>query len=125
MTASGFGVDVVLELAGGAYADVDIAAAASKGRIVLVSAMAGASASLPILTVMGKRLTITGTMLRPRDTEEKAAATAAFARDVVPLLASRAVAPVVDAILPLDGAQDAYELLASDKTFGKVILDCR
>ena len=74
---------------------------------------------------MGKRLTIAGTVLRARDTQEKAAATAAFARDVVPLLAAGTVAPVVDATLPLERAADAYDLLASDATFGKVILDCR
>ena len=51
-------------------------------------------------------------------------ATSAFTRDVVPLLASKTVAPVVDAVLPLDQAAAAYELLASDATFGKVILDC-
>jgi NADPH:quinone reductase-like Zn-dependent oxidoreductase len=73
---------------------------------------------------MGKRLTIAGTLLRARDAAEKAAATDEFVRDVVPLLASGAVAPVVEAVLPLEDAAAAYELLASDATVGKVILDC-
>ena len=63
-------------------------------------------------------------MLRARNAHEKAAATAGFVRDVVPLLADGRVAPVVDAVLPLDRAAEAYELVASDTTFGKVILDC-
>ena len=74
---------------------------------------------------MAKRLTIIGTVLRARNAHEKAAATDGFVRDVVPLLADGRVAPVVDAVIPLDRAADAYDLVASDATFGKVILDCR
>jgi NADPH:quinone reductase len=73
---------------------------------------------------MGKRLRIFGTVLRARDTDEKTAATNAFVRDVVPLLANGRLAPVIDRVVPLADAPAAYELLASDATFGKVILDC-
>jgi NADPH:quinone reductase-like Zn-dependent oxidoreductase len=65
-----------------------------------------------------------GTVLRARNASEMAAATDAFVRDVVPLLAEGRVAPVVERVLPLDRAAEAYELVASDATFGKVILDC-
>jgi len=102
-----------------------VQAAALSGRIVLVGAMAGTSATLPIHITMAKRLAIFGTVLRARNAEEKAAATAAFVRDVVPLLADARIAPVVDAVFPLDRVAEAYELVASDTTFGKVILDCR
>jgi putative PIG3 family NAD(P)H quinone oxidoreductase len=119
------GVDVVLDLVGGRYVEVDIDAAALKGRIVLIGALAGASAQLSVLAVMGKRLTIAGTMLRARDKQEKADAVAAFARDVVPLLAAGTVRPAIDAILPMQRVADAYDLLASDATFGKVVLDFR
>jgi NADPH:quinone reductase-like Zn-dependent oxidoreductase len=118
------GVAVTIDLAGGRYAEVDIAAAAVQGRIVLVGAIAGTSATLPIHITMAKRLSIYGTMLRARSAEEKAAATAAFVRDVVPMLADGRIAPIVDAELPLDRAAEAYELVRSDQTFGKVILDC-
>ena len=60
-----------------------------------------------------------------RDAQEKAAATDGFVRDVVPLLADGRIAPVVETVIPLDRAADAYDLVASDTTFGKVILDCR
>ncbi len=120
---TGQGVDVVLDLVGGHYVEVDIDAAALKGRIVLIGALAGASAQLSVLAVMGKRLTIAGTMLRARDEQEKADAVAAFARDVVPLLAAGSVRPVVDATLPMERVAEAYDLVASDATFGKVILD--
>jgi NADPH:quinone reductase-like Zn-dependent oxidoreductase len=118
------GAAVTIDLAGGRYVEVDIAAAALCGRIVLVGAIAGNRASLPVHITMAKRLSIYGTVLRARNAQEKAAATAAFVRDVVPLLAAGRIAPVVDAVFPLDRAADAYELVRSDKTFGKVILDC-
>ena len=92
---------------------------------MLVGSIAGTRVSLPIHITMAKRLSIYGTVLRARNADEKGAATAAFVRDVVPLLASARIAPVVDAVLPLDRAAEAYDLVASDTTFGKVILDCR
>jgi len=118
------GAHVTVDLAGGRYVEADVAAATLQGRIVLVGAMAGATASLPITLVMGKRLTIIGTVLRARNAAEKAAATAAFVRDVAPLLAAGRVAPVIEQVLPLDRVADAYDLVASDTTFGKVVLDC-
>jgi NADPH:quinone reductase-like Zn-dependent oxidoreductase len=118
-------MDVVLDLAGGRYVETDIAVCALKGRIVLIGAMAGGRAELDVLGAMGKRLTIAGTLLRPRDKQEKAAATAAFERDVVPLLASGTVAPIVEKVMPIEAVEDAYELLESNTTFGKIILDCR
>jgi NADPH:quinone reductase-like Zn-dependent oxidoreductase len=74
---------------------------------------------------MGKRLRIHGTVLRARSVDEKTAATDAFARDVVPLLASGEIAPVVARTFPLDGAAEAYDLLASNTVFGKIVLDLR
>ncbi|MGQ0823611.1 MAG: NAD(P)H-quinone oxidoreductase [Actinomycetota bacterium] len=123
--ATGGGADVTLDLTGGPYVEVDVAAAAPRGRIVLIGTLAGGRAQLEILSAMGKRLQINGTVLRSRSDEEKAVATAAFARDVVPLLERGTIAPVVDAVVPLAKAADAYDLLASDTTFGKIVLDCR
>lgn len=119
------GAHVTIDLAGGRYVEADIAAAAVEGRIVLVGMVAGNRAGFPIHVVMGKRLTIIGTVLRARNAQEKAAATEGFVRDVVPLLADGRIAPVVETVVPLDQAADAYDLVASDATFGKVILDCR
>jgi putative PIG3 family NAD(P)H quinone oxidoreductase len=118
------GAHVTVDLAGGRYVEADIAAAAGQGRIVLVGMVAGIQSNFPIHAVMGKRLTIIGTVLRARSAAEKAAATDGFVRDVVPLLADGRIAPVVERVLPLDQVADAYELVASDATFGKVILDC-
>ena len=119
------GAHVTLDLVGGDYLAADVNAAAPKGRIVCIGTMAGGRATLPIMSILGKRLTLIGTVLRGRDVVEKAAATDAFVRDVVPLLADGRVAPVVEATFPLAQADEAYALLESDATFGKVILDCR
>ncbi len=120
------GVDVTLDLVGGPYVEADIAAAAPLGRIVLIGAMAGGGdVAFPVWTVMQKRLTIVGTLLRIRNASERTAATQAFATDVVPLLEQGTVAPVVDAVFPLEKATEAYDLVAGNTTFGKVILDCR
>ena len=72
---------------------------------------------------MFKRLRIYGTVLRGRTVEEKAAATDAFARDVVPLLASGAVAPVIARTFPLDDAARPTTCSPSDAVFGKIVLD--
>jgi NADPH:quinone reductase-like Zn-dependent oxidoreductase len=119
------GVDVTLELVGGTYIEADIGAAAPLGRIVLIGAMAGGDVAFPFWSVMQKRLSIIGTLLRIRDAREKADATQAFARDVVPLLEQETVVPIVDAVFPLEKANEAYDLVATNTTFGKVILDCR
>ena len=121
----GHGADVTLDLVGGTYLEAEVASAALLGRIVLIGTLAGSRASFDILGAMQRRLTIRGTVLRTRTFDEKAAVTRAFERDVVPLLANREIVPIIEATMPLDRVHDAYELLASDTTFGKIVLDCQ
>ena len=117
------GMDVILDLVGGPYLAADIASAARQARIMLIGLMAGrTAASLDLGAVLNKRLTIRGTVLRSRSDEEKAAVTSAFARDVVPLLASGAVRPVVDRVFPLAQIAEAHRLMESNATFGKLVL---
>jgi len=123
ITAVAGPVDVVLELVGGAYVAVDVRAAALRGRIVVIGAMGGGRCDLEVALLMVKRLRMMGTVLRSRSIDEKTAVTAAFARDVVPMLVAGTVQPVTEATFPLDAAPDAYALLGSDTTFGKVVLD--
>jgi putative PIG3 family NAD(P)H quinone oxidoreductase len=125
ITAAAGPIDVTIDLLGGPYLGVDIAAAAPKGRVVLVGVIAGARAELDMRTMMGKRLTIVGTVLRSRTAAEKADATHLFAGQVVPLLARGTIRPVIDAVVPVAEAERAYELVATDQTFGKVVLDLR
>ena len=119
---TGGGANVVLDLVAGRYVEADVLAAATGGRIVLIGALAGGQATLQVLTVMQKRLRMFGTVLRPRSLAEKTTASEAFVRDVVPLLADGTIAPVIEAVLPLADATEAYDRLASDATVGKIIL---
>jgi NADPH:quinone reductase len=116
-------VDVTLELVGGDYLVTDVAVAAPRGRIVLIGLMAGNRVQLDLGALMFKRLQLFGTTLRGRSVAEKAAATAAFTRDVVPLLASGEVTPVIARTMALDDAREAYDLLAADAVFGTIVLD--
>lgn len=114
--------DVVLDLLGGEYLSASVSFAAERARIVLVGALAGASAQLSILATMSKRLELHGTVLRGRDRTGKATAMAAFEHHVGPLLASGVVEPIVEDVVALADAPDAYERMGSDELFGKLVL---
>ena len=129
--ATGRGVDVVLDLVGGQYVEVDVGAAAVHGRIVLIGAMAGGEARLPVVTMMAKRLAMFGTMLRSRDGYETLQAFRA-AKPVITAKDSGGVLEWVDdgvSGIVTDGTAaalgDAYDRLASNATFGKIVLDCQ
>jgi NADPH2:quinone reductase len=115
-------VDVVIDLVGGPYLEVDVRVCAPLGRVVIVGVVAGSSAPLDMAAVMRKRITIVGTTLRARPDFEKAAAVAAFAKEIVPLLGCERLTPVVERTMPLSRAEEAYDLVRSNRTFGKVIL---
>ncbi len=117
------GADVVLELVGGPNLEPDFEALALKGRIVIVGTGAGAEASLSLRTLMGKRARVIGTMLRARPLEEKAAAVQAFAREVVPHLATGRIVPLVDRVLPAAQATAAFDRMQEAGKLGKVLLD--
>jgi putative PIG3 family NAD(P)H quinone oxidoreductase len=120
---SGKGIDVTMDLVAGAYVAAEIQAAAKRGRIMLIGTVAGRNATIPVGMVLGKRLMLRGTVLRARSIEEKREVTAAFARDVIPLFESGAIHPTVDTVYALDEIGAAHERLASNATFGKVVLD--
>ena len=115
-------VDVVLDLVGGNYLEVDMKVCRPQGRIVLVGLLAGATVDLDLGAVLRKRISLTGTVLRARPEWQKMQATAAFAREIVPLFERGVLKTVVDRVMPLDDVADAYELLSANKTIGKVII---
>jgi len=119
---SGRGVNVVIDLVGGAYLEANLSALAQKGRLVLVGTTAGAKATLDFGAVMRKRLTIIGTVLRARSAEEKATATRLFADQVVPLLAEGIVRPVVDRVYALEEVREAHLRMESNESFGKIVV---
>jgi NADPH2:quinone reductase len=118
----GRGVNVLIDLLGGAVLAGNLAAVAPRGRLVLVGLLAGTSGSLDLNLMLRKRLTIVGTTLRARPLEEKIAATSRFAAELLPWLARGLVRPVVDSIFPFDNFHGAQARMESNELFGKVIL---
>ena len=113
---------VVLELVGGDYVAEDLKCLQTLGRIVIVGLLAGLKTQLDMDAMLDKRARIMGTVLRARPIEEKIAAMRAFEAQVVPLLASGRVKPIVDRVMPLSDAAKAHEHMASNQGFGKIVL---
>jgi NADPH:quinone reductase-like Zn-dependent oxidoreductase len=116
------GADVVLELVGAPNFERDLDSLAIKGRIVVVGTGGGDTVTLPLRKLMGRRARVMGTGLRVRSLEEKAAAVQAFAREVVPHLASGRAVALVDRVFPADEAAAAFDRLAAPGKLGKVLL---
>ncbi|HUL73702.1 MAG TPA: NAD(P)H-quinone oxidoreductase [Vicinamibacterales bacterium] len=121
----GRGVDVILDIIGGAYADRNLSCLARDGRLVQIGVMGGSTAEISLRTIMLKRLTLTGSTLRIRTPAEKGAIALALEREVWPLIESGRVRPVVDTILPLADAAIAHAKLESGEVVGKVVLRVR
>jgi putative PIG3 family NAD(P)H quinone oxidoreductase len=119
---AGRGAHLILDLVGGAYFSEDLACIAHRGRVMLVGLTAGARAEIDLGAILRNRVTIIGTVLRSRTLKEKAEAVAAFEADVVPLLASGDVRPVVDRVFPAECVREAHSYLESNESFGKVVL---
>lgn len=119
----GKGIDVILDMVGGDYVDRNYDAAAIDGRIVQIAVMGGAKATANQAKLMTKRLTHTGSTLRPRSVEFKAGVAAELEATVWPLLASRRIAPVMDMIFPLTEAWRAHERMEEGEHIGKIVLD--
>jgi putative PIG3 family NAD(P)H quinone oxidoreductase len=121
----GRGVDLILDIIGADYLDRNLRALAVDGRLVQIGLMSGAEASLDLRRVLARRLTITGSTLRPRSVEEKSVIAAALRREVWPLLESGRVRPIVYRTFPLARASDAHRLMESSEHIGKIVLTCR
>jgi putative PIG3 family NAD(P)H quinone oxidoreductase len=121
----GRGVNVIIDLVGAKYLAANLKALATHGRLVLVSTSAGAEAPLNFSTVMGKRLTIVGTVLRSRSNEEKATATRLFVEQVVPVLADGTIKPVLDRVYKLEEVREAHTRMESNESFGKIVLEIK
>lgn len=119
----GKGVEVILDMVGGDYVDRNYHAAAVEGRIVQIATLGGAKATADISRLMVKRLTHTGSTLRPRSVEFKATIAAELEAKVWPLLAARKVQPVMDMIFPLTEAWRAHERMEEGEHIGKIVLD--
>lgn len=115
------GCPLVLDFVGAPYAQENLASLAPGGRIVVIGTMGGTKPTLDLSILMRTRASIVGTVLRPRPLEEKIAATQAFARDVLPLVAAGKVKPIVDARLPAARAREGHERMEKNESFGKIV----
>ena len=119
----GRGVDLILDIVGGSYVNRNLAALAAGGRLLVIGFMEGEPmASVDLRRVLGRRLTITGSALRPRSVREKGDIAAALQREVWPLLERGDVKPVVYRTFPLTEAPAAHRLMESSAHIGKIVL---
>ncbi len=121
-TTDGRGVDVILDMVAGDYVPRNIKCLAEDGRLVIIAFLGGSKAHIDFNPVMRKRLTLTGSTLRPRSLEKKAEIAAALRAQVWPLLSSGRVKPVIDTVLPLAQAAEAHGLMESSRHVGKIML---
>jgi NADPH2:quinone reductase len=119
----GRGVDVVLDVVGGDYLMRNVAAIRTGGTIVQVGVMGGGATEINLGALLPKRAHLVGTVLRPRPLEEKAAASARFAAEVVPSIESGAIRPVIDRRYPLAEIAEAHRYLETNANVGKVLID--
>ena len=118
----GRGVDVILDNMGASYLARNVAALATGGHLVVIGLQGGTRAELDLGALMGKRATVMVTSLRSRPVQEKAAIVAAVVENVWPLVASGALRPVVDRVLPIQSAAAAHEVVEAGQNVGKVVL---
>lgn len=118
----GWGVEGALELVGGEYLPRTLEALAPRGKVVLVGLTAGRAAELDLGRILSRRLTIEGTVLRTRSSDEKAGLAVAFTKEVLPHFAAGRLRPVVDRVLPFEEVREAHRLLEANATFGKVVV---
>lgn len=119
----GRGVDLVLDMVGGDYVPRNLSCLAEDGRHVSIAFLGGASATIPIPLVMTRRLTLTGSTLRARPLDFKAALAQSVEEFVWPLVASGDFAPTIDSRFPLDKVGDAHRRMESGAHMGKILLD--
>ena len=119
----GRGVDVVLDMVAGDYVPREIECMADDGRIAIIAVLGGATANINLATVLRRRLTITGSTLRPRSVEFKTAIARQLREKVWPLIEAGRVKPMLFRRFPLADAAAAHALMESSQHVGKIVLD--
>jgi NADPH2:quinone reductase len=118
----GRGVNVILDMVGGEYVDRELKCLADDGRIAIIAMLGGAKATINLNEVLRRRLTITGSTLRPRPVEFKGAIAQNLRQKVWPLIADGAIKPVIYRMFPLAEAAQAHALMESSTHIGKIVL---
>lgn len=118
----GRGVDVVLDIIGGAYLERNLKSLAPDGRLVIIGAMGGLQGEINLGLMLGKRLSIQATTLRARPVEYKARLARQIEAEVLPGLADGSIVPVIDRVFDLSEVAEAHRLMESNAHFGKIVL---
>ena len=118
----GKGVNVILDMVGGPYFPKNIRLLADEGRLVQIALMQGSKAEVDFRSLLLKRVTLTGSTLRPRSVEEKTIIAHALQKNVWPLLESGAIRPIIHETFPLKQASEAHRLMESSAHIGKILL---
>jgi NADPH2:quinone reductase len=118
----GHGADIILDMVGGEYVQRNIHCAAIDGRIVNIAFLQGARVEIDLSQVMRKRLTLTGSTLRPRSVAEKGAIAQELHKRIWPLIERGSIKPLVHQTFPLAQAADAHRLMESSAHIGKIVL---
>lgn len=121
-STGGAGAAVILDCVGAAYFEENLRALASRGRLVLLGTLGGATGPAPLGMLLGKRATVIGTVLRARPLEEKIALARAATARLVPLFERGLLRPVIDAVLPMAACAEAHARVERDDNVGKVVL---
>ena len=116
------GVDVILDMVGGPYFPKNIKILAAEGRLLQIALMQGYKAEVDFRPLLMKRVTLTGSTLRPRSIKEKAEIARALRKEVWPLLDSGTIRPIIHQTFPLEKAADAHRLMESSSHIGKILL---
>ena len=119
---AGIGIDVILDMTGGDFTIKNIRLLREEGRIVYINAMRVRESMIDIREIITIRITLTGSMLRPRDTAFKTALTAEVEAGAWPLISRGGVKPVVYRVLPLSAAAEAQRIMESGEHIGKILL---
>ncbi len=118
----GKGVNVILDMVGGPYFPKNIRLLADEGRLVQIALMQGSKAEVDFRSLLLKRVTLTGSTLRPRSVEEKTKIAHALQKNVWPMLESGAIRPIIHETFPLKQASEAHRLMESSTHIGKILL---
>lgn len=116
------GADLILDMVGGSYTPRDIACLALDGRLVQIAFLGGPKAEVNFAHVMVKRLTITGSTLRPQSDAAKAEIAQGLLKNVWPLLDAGRIGPIMDSEFPMDEASKAHARMESSEHIGKIVL---
>jgi putative PIG3 family NAD(P)H quinone oxidoreductase len=116
------GIDVILDHLGGPYLGQNVRSLAVGGRLAVIGVMGGRKAELDVGRVLVNRLSILGSTLRPRPTEEKAAIIRSFEREVMPQFAAGRIVPLIHHVYPLEQAAEAHRAMEASEHFGKLVL---